>query len=167
MTQELKRHERTHTEENVKSHERTHTDNLTTNEDFNVSDKKESSDTYNAISCLIDLNQHEKIYTHVHASHTSPYLRVPSRVVSSKRGTQWNEYPFKPVSQKHFEKEVRLAISTIAATYSDKKDLRPRLFDKLLGRSILLDTGACCSVWPKEAFTNVQIDPSRRLQAVN
>ena len=72
----------------------------------------------------------------------------------------------KPHCQVDWDAQVHSVAKTIA-TNESKTDLRPRLFDKLSGTSILLDTGACCSIWPKEHFQNLTLDESKKFQAVN
>ena len=60
----------------------------------------------------------------------------------------------KPVSQVDWDTQVRDAVAAIAANSvgEGKPDLRPRLFDRKSGLSVLLDTGASCSIWPKKYF---------------
>ena len=48
-----------------------------------------------------------------------------------------------------------------------KKDIRPKAYDKISGAKILIDSGACISVWPRARFKNAPCDPSRNLVAVN
>merc|ERR1712012_722941 len=46
-------------------------------------------------------------------------------------------------------------------------DLRPRFLDANSGLSILIDTGAQISLWPRNKFKDATYDPTRKLQAVN
>ena len=48
-------------------------------------------------------------------------------------------------------------------------DLRPRIYDLNSGRSILLDSGASCSIWPVHMLSHLNLapDPTRKLKAVN
>ena len=41
------------------------------------------------------------------------------------------------------------------------------ILDHHSGLSILLDSGAGCSIWPKDRFPGAKVDPNRTLQAVN
>ena len=41
------------------------------------------------------------------------------------------------------------------------------MLDRQSGLSVLLDTGACCSIWPRKKFANVTLDENKKLQAVN
>ena len=45
--------------------------------------------------------------------------------------------------------------------------MRPRFVDANSGLSILLDTGAQVSLWPRRSFRDAIYDPSKKLQAVN
>ena len=79
-------------------------------------------------------------------------------------------YHRKPLCQVDFEKQVRGAVYSICAGAGPaavKPDLRPRLLDRASGLSVLLDTGACVSIWPRNKFRNVKLDPNKHLQAVN
>ena len=46
-------------------------------------------------------------------------------------------------------------------------DQRPRFIDSNSKLSILLDTGAQVSLWPRKKFDDATYDPSKKLQAVN
>ena len=39
--------------------------------------------------------------------------------------------------------------------------------DQNSGLSILVDTGACCNIWPRRYFPKLSVDPHKKLQAVN
>ena len=45
-------------------------------------------------------------------------------------------------------------------------DLRPRLFDRTSGLSVLLDTGAQCSIWPHKYFDNPVVDNNKHLKGI-
>ena len=55
----------------------------------------------------------------------------------------------------------------MASATSAKVDLRPRLYDHISGQYLLLDTGACCSIYPRKWFKFLNKDPSKNLRAVN
>ena len=123
-----------------------------------------------AIELLIDLTDDtentEKLYTvnsTFFGAKNSDFLHS-----ESSRG-KWGPYTQKPVAQVQWDQQVRQAAMNIcsASDNNTKYDLRPRLFDNKSGLSILLDSGACCSIWPKTHFPDAQLDPNRRLQAVN
>ena len=72
----------------------------------------------------------------------------------------WGIYPFKPKYQKLWEQEVRHAVAELKCDKVPKADLRPRLLDANSGLSILLDTGAQVSVWPRNKFADAAYDPT-------
>ena len=79
----------------------------------------------------------------------------------------------KPESQAIWDKCVVDAISSIfdeggvVASASSETDLRPKLYDQISGKSILVDTGASKSCWPRTDFPHAPIDPFKALKAVN
>ena len=86
--------------------------------------------------------------------------------------TRWNEYPFKPVAQVHWEQQVAaasLAAAKVDINHDPKltTDVRPRLFDHNSNQWMLLDTGAAISCYPRSYFPDAVVDHSRSLQAVN
>ena len=87
----------------------------------------------------------------------------------SSRDTWGGAYNHKPKCQVDWDRQVRGAVASIcsADAVSSKADLRPRLLDQSSGLSVLLDTGACCSIWPRAKFKNTKPDHNRQLQAVN
>ena len=103
--------------------------------------------------------QNEKIHVHLNANQHSDYI--------SMARTGWGIYPFKPKCQKQWDVDVRKAVAEIETDPIAKSDLRPRLFDANSGLSILLDTGAQVSLWPRSKFPSAIVDPTRKLQAVN
>ena len=49
----------------------------------------------------------------------------------------------------------------------EKRDLRPRVLDRQSGLSVLLDSGAGCSLLPKDKVPDTIMDPNKHLMAVN
>ena len=49
----------------------------------------------------------------------------------------------------------------------ENKDIRPKLFDKISGRYLLVDSGASKSIWPVSDFPQSPPDEFRALRAVN
>ena len=85
-------------------------------------------------------------------------------------GTYLNGH--KPKIQQKWDRGVARAIASIidegvSAATTDKSDLRPKLFDQASGRTLLVDTGASRSVWPRADFPDDPIDPFKSLKAVN
>ena len=77
----------------------------------------------------------------------------------------------KPAVQSKWDLNVAQAVASIVdegvVASSDVTDLRPKIVDKLSGRSILIDSGASRSVWPKSDFPQCAKDPFKALKAVN
>ena len=88
--------------------------------------------------------------------------------ILSRQGS-WGIYEYKPICQTQWENQIRSEIAKISHPTPSKTDLRPRLVDTTTGMSILVDSGACISIWPKNSrqFSNLAPDTERHLQAVN
>ena len=84
-----------------------------------------------------------------------------------KDGIKWGgQYHRKPECQEIYEYEVKSALENIcAAEYKD--DVRPKLYDLNSKETILIDSGAAVSIWPRRQFSNVTADPTTFLKAVN
>ena len=125
----------------------------------NSSDKAETP-----VACLIDFDQKtENIEKCINAHYHS------EENLNHKQGS-WGVYQFKPKSQQLWENSVRNSVRNICSVDNSEipqSDLRPRVFDQHSGLSILLDTGACCSIWPRRYFPDLAIDPHKSLVAVN
>ena len=63
-------------------------------------------------------------------------------------------YPFFSVKSKN---------ARFKRDYIDSRDIRPKVFDKILKMWLLLDTGAAITCWPKDSYPNNAIDTSRIL----
>ena len=111
------------------------------------------------ISDDIDDNINEKIHVAINENQSSDFIPIV------KSG--WGIYEYKPVAQTLFEKQIRHSVAEIKYDKVSKSDMRPRFLDVVLDLSILLDTGAQISLWPRARFPDAQYDPSRQLQAVN
>ena len=96
----------------------------------------------------------EKIHVHLNATQHSDYIPF------IKEG-QWGEYYKKPKAQKVWESQVRAAVAEIQHNKVHKDDLRPRFVESTSGLSVLLDTGAQVSLWPKRNFNNAVLDPNQ------
>ena len=118
---------------------------------------------------LVEINDpiddmNEKIHTVLSAKCSSDSINVPVR-----QGGNWGCYPFKPTCQTQWDQSVKEAVAKVDSAEPSKSDLRPRVMDNNSGLSILLDTGASVSIWPKNwrHFKNLPHDPNKNLQAVN
>ena len=123
-----------------------------------------SDKTEPKVACLINFdekteNTQKFINTYYHSE----------EILNHKQGN-WGIYQFKPKSQKLWENSVKEAARNICSVNKSaisQDDLRPRVFDQYSGLSILLDTGACCSIWPRRYFPDLDLDPNKTLVAVN
>ena len=102
---------------------------------------------------------------------------------SLRPGYTWGVYSQKPVSQVHWDSQVAKVIAALAddtiesntAQCDDRRqnfdvrqpkfDVRPHVHDKISGMSLLVDTGASASIWPKSKSTRLHSTPP--LKAVN
>ena len=101
---------------------------------------------------------------------------------SSEQSQNWGVYSFKPVAQQEWDKSVAEAANQVVDSFplmqigencdpvkatTRKTDIRPWLWDPVLKRHILIDTGAAISVIPKEMYPNAKVDKKVVLKAVN
>ena len=111
---------------------------------------------------LVDIDDNdetEKIHITLNAENNSdsiPFVK-----------SGWGSYEYKPQAQRHWDQLVRHAVAEVKSDGVPKSDMRPRFIDATSGVSILLDTGAQISLWPKHKFKDAIYDPSKKLQAVN
>ena len=130
-------------------------------------DKKWASLLDNVLVSIVDDDQNEQIYTDYYSNEFSEFHPLLKQA-------HWGEYTTKPIAQTKWEKEVAFTIASLVldpepiAAPKDS-DFRPdfKLFDKKSGRWLLLDTGACQSIWPRSDFPLAKLDQSKSLQAVN
>ena len=90
-----------------------------------------------------------------------------SEVPKFRQGN-WGYYESKPICQIDWERMVKRDISAMDLP-TNPKDKRPKLLDQNSGLTILIDSGASASIWPKyyKPFQNLPPDKTRHLQAVN
>ena len=99
---------------------------------------------------------------------------------SLRQGFQWGVYHEKPVCQVKWEHSLAKAIASLAddaisesstSSKSSKSaspprvDFRPHITDQLSGMSLLIDTGASASIWPRSNTNQGSTSPP--LKAVN
>ena len=72
--------------------------------------------------------------------------------------------------QAKLKRDFTRTIEAIAAQHvvpSEPVDVRPKFFDDISAKWVLLDTGASKSLWPHSSFPNATLDKNRTLRAVN
>ena len=75
---------------------------------------------------------------------------------------KWGDLDKRPLDQDEWENMVKKEVhkitnfEQIAASCGDDK--RPKLYDHNSGRHVLVDTGACRSIWPRSDFPQAKID---------
>ena len=85
---------------------------------------------------------------------------------------QWGNHITKPRNQTKWEHSVAQSVASIIdegvnISAVSSEDLRPKLVDKISGRSILVDSGASRSIWPIADFPGRSPDLFKALKAVN
>ena len=81
--------------------------------------------------------------------------------------------PKKPTVQSQWDHSVAQAVASImdegvmAGVDRENSDLRPKLVDQKSGRTLLVDSGASRSIWPRSDFPEMPPDSFKALKKGN